>query len=167
MLNLDDPLLALLLRFVTNTDQTPAANEEFLLEQIKTIKWYLTKFPSSEQEARVMKWIEQHAERYRTEWQRHDISSRTEHIRCEDCPLADQGAHEECEIHEQWLYLLRQYTTGKINSRSYVESCLDLLRCSKDELKLRNEGQSQNTSQTQEPKKKKKKKRKKKGKKDK
>ncbi|MEN8132474.1 MAG: hypothetical protein ABFS45_20300 [Pseudomonadota bacterium] len=170
MLNLDDPLLALLLRFVINTDQIPVANEEFLHRQIKTIKWYLTQFPSNEQEAKVIEWIEQHAERYRWEWQRHDISSRSACVRCEDCPLADLCTYEHCEIHEQWLYLLRQYTTGQVNSRSYIESSLELLQNYKDELKLRG-ARFSNTVQSKEPKKKKKKKKKtkksKKGKKDK
>lgn len=168
MLNLDDPLLALLLRFVINTDQTPAANEEFLLRQIKTIKWYLTQFPSSEQGAKVLEWIEQNAERYRGEWQRRDMSSRTAYVRCEDCPLAGLSAYEHCEIHEQWLYLLRQYTTGRVNTRSYVESALDLLQHYKDELKLRCERYSESTAPSQESeKKRKKKKKRRKGKKDK
>ncbi len=172
MLNLDDPLLALLLRFVIDTDQTPVANEAFLQRQIKTIKWYLTQFPSSEQEARVMEWIERHAERYRWEWQRHDMSSRTAYVRCKDCPLAGLGAYEHCEIHEQWLYLLRQYTTGQVNSRSYVESSLEMLQHYKDGLKLRCERYSESTVQSPKPEKKKKKKKKKgkkgkKGKKDK
>ena len=158
MINLDDPLLALLLRFVINTEQTPAADEEFLLRQIRTIKWYLTQFPSSEQEAKVMEWIEQHAERYRWEWRRRDMSSRTAYVRCEDCPLAGLGAYEHCEIHEQWLYLLRQYTTGQVNTRGYVESCLDLLQHHKDELKLRCERYSESTVQSQESEQKKKKK---------
>ncbi len=137
MFIVDDPLLALILRFVINTDGASSANEEFLKRQLKAIKRYLTQFPTEEQGPKVMQWIERHAERYRDDWQRRSISKNTVYLRCDDCPLAVLDAAEHCEIHEQWLYLLRQYTAGQIGSTNYVENALDLLRDHKEELKLR------------------------------
>ena len=158
MFIVDDPLLALILRFVTNTDQSPAASEEFLQRQLKTIKQYLAKSPTDDQGAKAMEWIEQHAERYRRDRQRHDVTRRTAYLRCEDCPLASLGAAEHCEIHEQWLYLLRQYTAHEISSRSYIESALDLLRRHKEELKLRSPKRDEGSGQSSKSKKRKKKK---------
>jgi len=137
MFIVDDPLLALILRFVVDTDSSPAANEEFLQHQIRTIKLHLAQSPGHEPGAKAMEWIEQHAEKYRRNRQRRAVSNRTGYLRCEDCPLASLGAAEHCEIHEQWLYLLRQYTAGRVSSRSYIESALDLLRQHKEELKMR------------------------------
>jgi len=137
MFSIDTPLLALLLRFVVNTDHTQDANDEFLESQIKTIKMYLTRFPAHEQGPKVMEWIEQHAARFRHDWQRRTVSNRILYLRCEDCPLAGMGAAEHCEIHEQWQYLLTQYIKGEVTSRSYIESALELLQGYKDELKLR------------------------------
>lgn len=165
MFVVDDPLLALILRFIADTDQSPAASEEFLRRQLKTIRQYVAKSPAHEQGAKAMEWIEQHAERYRRGRQRRVVSRRTVYLRCEDCPLASLGAAEHCEIHEQWLYLLRQYTAGQVSSRSYIESALDLLRRYKEELKLRNARLGEGTGRKPKSKKKKKKKGKGKGKK--
>jgi len=162
MFIVDDPLLALILRFVADTDQSPEANEEFLRRQIKTLRQHLAKSPTHEHGARAMAWIEQHAERYRRDRQRHAVSRDTVYLRCDDCPLASRGAAEHCEIHEQWLYLLRQYTADQVSSRGYIESALDLLRHYKEDLKLRSPEQNKGTGQ---PSKSRKKKKKKKGKK--
>ena len=103
MFIVDDPLLALILRFVTSTEQSPEASEEFLQHQLKTIKQYVAKSRTDDQGAKAMEWIEQHAERYRQDRQRHALSRRSAYLRCEDCPLASLGAAEQCEVHEQWL----------------------------------------------------------------
>jgi predicted metal-dependent hydrolase len=137
MFIVDDPLLALILRFVVNTDKASKANEAFLQRQLRTIKQYLAQFPAEEHGARAMEWIEQHAETYRQSWQRRTVSSGTVALRCKDCPLKRIGASEHCEIHEQWLYLLRQYIAGRATSAGYVEESLSLLRQYKDELALR------------------------------
>ncbi len=161
MFIVDDPLLALILRFVTHTDRSLEANEEFLQRQLKAIKYYLTQSPAHEQEPKVMEWIAQQAEKYRRDWQTRAVPNRTLDLRCEDCPLASLGAAEHCEIHEQWLYLLRQYTAGEINSRNFIESALDSLRHYKETLKLRGPTQVERTGQSLKLKKKKAKKAKK------
>lgn len=137
MLIVDDPLLALILRFVVDTDQADADSEEFLKRQIQTLKQYVAQFPEREQGQRAMEWIEQRAKRYREDWQKRTVSQRTVHLRCADCPLAGRGASEHCEIHEQWLYLLRRYTAHEILSQDYIEQALALLRENRDQLKRR------------------------------
>lgn len=137
MLIVDDPLLALILRFVVDTDETAADSDEFLKLQLQTLKQYLARFPEREQGQRAMEWIEQHAKRYREDWQKRAVSRRTVYLRCADCPLAGRGVSEYCEIHEQWLYLLRRYTAGQIPSQAYIEESLAVLQGHKDQLKRR------------------------------
>ena len=74
-----------------------------------------------------MEWIAEHAARYRRDWQRNAVARRTEYLRCADCPLAGVGASEQCEIHEQWLYLLHRYLSDDSTSRAYIEDALALL----------------------------------------
>jgi len=134
----DDPLLALILRFILDPDRSEVENEEFLRVQIKTLRKHLLQFPAEEQEARAMDWVVQHAAGYRRCWQRRAVSRQTWSLRCEDCPLRDRvDTAEHCEIHEQWLYLLRRYLTGEIRSREYVQHALALLQEQKDALARR------------------------------
>jgi hypothetical protein len=134
----DDPLLALILRFILDPDRSEVENEEFLRVQIKTLRKHLLQFPAEEQEARAMDWVVQHAAGYRRCWQRRAVSRQTWSLRCEDCPLRDRiDTAEHCEIHEQWLYLLRRYLTGELRSREYVQHALALLQGQKDALARR------------------------------
>jgi hypothetical protein len=131
----DDPLLALIMRFVVDTDQSSVSNEQFLRFQLKAMQRHLEQFPEKKRGEMAMEWIEQHAKVYRVRWQRREASRRTFHPRCADCPFEAMGAAEHCEIHEQWLYLLRRYTSSEISSRDFVEHALVLLRGDKDRLR--------------------------------
>ncbi len=133
----EDPLLALILRFVVDTSKGGGSNEEFLDLQLQTLKKHLAHFPDEEQGIRALEWIEQRAQRYRQDWERRTVSHRTLCLRCADCPLADRGVEEHCEIHEQWLYLLRRYTTGRGVAAEFVEGALRLLQANKEQLKVR------------------------------
>jgi hypothetical protein len=104
-----------------------------------------------------MEWIQQHAENYRRDWQRRTLSRQSFYLRCEDCPMQSLGATEQCEIHEQWLYLLRLYTAGKLSSQSYIERALAALRDSKEQLRRRIPKNAELAPQAKKPKKKKKK----------
>jgi hypothetical protein len=128
MLIVDDPLLALIMRFVTDPNQPDSTNEEFIKRQIRTLQEYVDRFPPEEQGTRAMEWIERHARRYRRTWQRRKVSQETPELRCADCPLKARDAAEHCEIHEQWLYLLRRYVTGEMKSKKYVKKALRLLK---------------------------------------
>jgi|GEM_PF-1137108 len=134
MLIADDPLLACIVRFVSATDGSQPDNDDFLSLQIKTLKKHLLQFPPEEQDDAAMEWVMQHAANYRRYWQQRTISRQTWALRCGDCPVADRAAAEHCEIHEQWLYLLRRYMQGEIRSRDYVEGALALLQGHKDAL---------------------------------
>ena len=137
MFVVDDPLLALILRFVVDTEEPGVADGEFLDRQLKAMRQYLAKFPEAEHGTRAIEWIEQHAAKYRRDWERNTLTSRTVYLRCADCPLADLGAEEQCEIHEQWLYLLHRYLRSEVNTRKYIESSLALLSEYKDQLRHR------------------------------
>ena len=160
MFIVDDPLLALILRFLVAMDRSDTSNEEFLQRQIQTLKRYLAQFPEHQQGEKAMEWIQQHAENYRRDWQRRTLSQQSFYLRCEDCPMQSLGASEQCEIHEQWLYLLRLYTAGKLSSQSYVEQALAALQGGKDQLKRRIPLQAQVAPGAKKQKKKKSKKKK-------
>ena len=134
MFTANDPLLACIVRFVLREDESEADNEAFLGLQIKALRRHLLQFPADEQDDRAMDWVVQHAANYRRYWQRRTISEQTWSLRCKDCPVAERGSVEHCEIHEQWLYLLRRYMLGEIRSRDYVERALSLLQANKDAL---------------------------------
>jgi hypothetical protein len=133
----DDPLLACIVRFVQGAQGGDSDNVDFLRLQIKALRRYLVQFPTEEQDDKAMEWVARHAADYRRYWQRRTISEQTWALRCEDCPIAGRGTAEHCEIHEQWLYLLRRYMLGEIRSRDYVERALSLLQANKDALACR------------------------------
>ena len=137
MFVVDDPLMALILRFVVNEDDTDSSDNDFLKRQIKTLRKYLAQFPDAEHSSRAIEWIGQHAARYRRDWEKSTVASRTTYLRCADCPLAYLGAAEQCEIHEQWTYLLHRYISGDATNREYVETALALLGEYKEQQKLR------------------------------
>jgi hypothetical protein len=137
MFIVDDPLLALIVRFVINGQELDASNEEFIKRQIQTLKAYVTQFPPEQQGSKAMEWIEQYAERYRKEWQKRAVTSRSTVTRCDDCPLKRFGTEEFCEIHEQWRYLLQCYVTDEIASKKYIKNALRLLKKHKKHLKHR------------------------------
>ena len=137
MLVVDDEFMALILRFVVNTDDMDSPDDEFLERQIKTMRKYLARFPDAEHSARAIEWIGQHAARYRRDWERNTVASRTTYLRCADCPLAFLDAAEQCEIHEQWTYLLHRYIAGEATTPDYIETTLALLSEYKDQQRLR------------------------------
>lgn len=128
MLLVDDALMALMMRFVVDTNDGGLEGQEFLQRQLKFLRKHLAQFPEEERGARAIDWIGEHAARYRRDWERNRLSDRTVYLRCSDCPLASIDATEQCEIHEQWLYLLHRYLAGETMTRDYVEDCLEVLR---------------------------------------
>ena len=137
MLIADDPLLALILRFVAGGEKADGTDKEFIRRQMQALKTYVAGFPKEEQGNRAMEWIEHHAESYRRNWQRRMVARQTLRQRCPDCPLRKRGAAEHCEIHEQWLYLLKRYIDGDVSSKKYLKKALRLLKRHKKQLKMR------------------------------
>lgn len=136
MFIVDDPLLALIVRFVPDSGQPDQANEDFIRTQVRALKDYVAQFPEEERGNRAMEWVQRHAKRYRRRWQTRTLARRTLYERCADCPLGQRGA-EHCEIHEQWLYLLKRYMDGDVASKKYVKEALALLQEHKDQLRRR------------------------------
>ena len=136
----DDPLLALIVRFVTHDEEIDASDQEFAQRQLATLKSYVAGFPESERSERAMEWVEKHAESYRRDWQKKVVTHHMINQRCPDCPLmrSENGA-STCVIHTEWLRLLQEYLGDEIDSRQYVADSLELLREHKNDLKLHQE----------------------------
>lgn len=137
MLIVDDPLLALIVRFCSDPDTPDETNQEFVRYQVQALKEYVGQFPETERGAKAMEWIQKYAAGYRRNWQNRTVARRTLEERCRDCPLGNRGATEHCEIHEQWLYLLKRYMDGEMMSKKYVKDALQLLRSHKKRLQRR------------------------------
>ena len=132
----DDPLLALIARFIgTEADPDPAG-EAFLPRQIAAIQAYVSGFPEQERDARDLEWVKDHARQYRQQWQIHVVSEQLAATRCPDCPLVGDRDPAQCEIHELWSDLLQRYVNHEISSTEYVESTLDLLAQHKSRLRV-------------------------------
>jgi hypothetical protein len=153
MFSVDDPLLALILRFVADTDGEGSTDQEFLQRQLKALRRHLAQFPEEEHGSRALDWIGQHAARYRRDWELNAVASRTVYLRCADCPLENFNSTEYCQIHEQWLYLLHRYLANELTTRSYVEEALGLLREYKNQHKLRLAAVFEHPSKSKKPKK--------------
>lgn len=137
MYQVDDPMLALIARFVASEKEGSAHAEEYMQRQVEAIRAYVGQFPSEERNTRAVEWIERHAEQYREAWQRRHLPKRLLDLRCTDCPLADGGILHHCEIHDRWSDLLTRYTDEEITPKEYVESTLALLEAHKQRLKKR------------------------------
>lgn len=136
MFIVDDPMLALIMRFVSNGDSLNVSDQDFLQRQVKAIGEYVTQFPEEEKAKRAMEWIETFAEHYRKEWQRNVATQQFSEKRCPDCPLIANAHDSHCEIHEQWLKLLESYASNEITSSRYVEDALRLLEEHKAHLQI-------------------------------
>lgn len=132
----DDPTLALITRFVGDSQHLDLSDAEFLLQQIAAIERYVEQFPVDERQARALEWIEAHARQYRQQWQKQAAIGALTHSRCPDCPLAGGSRTTPCAVHERWLDLLRRYAASEISSREYIEHSLKLLGAYKDRLKV-------------------------------
>jgi hypothetical protein len=132
----DDPLLALISRFMCQNQHLEVSDAEFLLRQISAIEDYVGQFPDSERNQRAMEWIGVHAREYRRQWQKNAVAQILVKARCPDCPLLGEPRSLQCEIHAFWLSLLQHYIAEDISSQEYVESTLKLLAQYKDRLKV-------------------------------
>lgn len=132
----DDPMLALIIRFVTAHGDVDASNEEFIKLQLETLQNHVSQFPKEQQGQKAMEWIKTHAENYRHNWQKEVVSLQACDKRCEDCPILSYGENTVCVVHSRWLKLLKDYLAENITSESYVEEALQLLRQHKSELSI-------------------------------
>lgn len=134
---MDDPLFALFLRFAGFNRELSSHDEEFLKQQVEEIKTHVRSYPPEEQGRRTIQWIEQYAKSYRDRWEKEIIAREASDQRCTDCPLCHDNSHQYCEIHDQWLQLLKKYIANGISSQDYIEQTLALLAAHKEDLKVK------------------------------
>ena len=135
---IDDPMLALIARFVVeDIDDLGIPDEVFLRQQVDEIKRHVGDAEGEEQQRLALQWTKEQAERYRREWQKKELSKIVLDKRCADYPLVHPGTNKPiCTIHQRWAALLREYLADQISSETYIESTLNLLNHHKENLKI-------------------------------
>ena len=135
---IDDPMLALIARFVVeDIDHLGIPDEVFLQQQADEIKRYVGDASGQERHQLALQWIKEHAQYYRREWQKKELSRIVLDKRCADCPLIHNSSKKPfCTIHSRWVVLLKEYIADKIGSEEYVEETLSLLNQHKENLKI-------------------------------
>lgn len=135
---IDDPMLALIARFVVeDIYNLRIPDKVFLQEQVDEIRRYVGDAQGEERHLMAMQWVREHAEHYRREWQKRELSRIVRDKRCADCPLVHHGTNKPyCTIHRRWVALLREYLADQIGSKRYVEETLNLLKHHKENLKV-------------------------------
>lgn len=134
MFVVDDPVLALIVRFVVGARELRVSDEPFLQRQVELLQQHVADYPEEEQEEQAIAWIAQHAERYRTEWQNRVVKKQARQVRCVDCPMSMKTADSHCVVHFQWLDLLKRYASNELNAVEYVKASLEILQGHKEEL---------------------------------
>ncbi|KHD06296.2 hypothetical protein PN36_17275 [Candidatus Thiomargarita nelsonii] len=137
MYSIDDPMFALILRFVGHNQKIFFCNQNFIKKQLKAIQEHIEKFPPEEKELRAIEWIEKCARQYRKIWEKEIITDAFSKEKCPDCPLSEINNLKICRIHDQWLKLFQQYAINEIDSKQYIESNLKLLAEHKEHLKIK------------------------------
>jgi len=130
-------MLTLILRFAGCNQEIAFSNQEFIQKQLKEIQAYVEHYPPEEKKYRAIEWISERAQKYRKTWEEEHLTREVSSHRCPDCPLSDSGVSQHCQIHNQWLELLRQYAADEINSGKYIEDALVLLSRNKEHLKVK------------------------------
>lgn len=134
---IDDSKLALIMRFVGIYRSINLEDNEIIHKQFQIIQDYVNKFPPDERGLRANEWIELNARLYREVSKKEIITERFANQRCPDCPLSGHSNLEHCQIHDQWMELLRQYIADDIDTTKYVEDTLNLLSQHKEYLRIR------------------------------
>ena len=134
---LDDPLLALIARFVVDDlDNLSVSDEAFLKSQVAAVRSHVGHAPVEQQQQLALGWIKEHAESYRQDWQKKTLSKVVAEKRCNDCPLIRDNTNAFCTIHDKWVILLNEYVSNKIDSAKYIEETLAILTRNKNDLKI-------------------------------
>ena len=134
---IDDPMLALIARFVVeDIDHISISDEVYLHHQVDEIRSYIEDAPEEQQQQLALAWIKEHAEQYRQEWKKRTLSKIVLDKRCADCPLINESSKSSCVIHGRWVVLLNEYIADEIGSDTYIEETLHLLNQNKTNLKI-------------------------------
>lgn len=141
--DIDDPLLALILRFVVAEADSDLPHEACMRLQVTLIQEHIAAFPPEDREAHAIEWVEQHARRFRKDCRGKLIAAAlADEAKCRDCPLLETAGGSPCIIHKRWAALIHAYVDKQLSSAEYVRNSLALLQNHKDQLKvsrLRNE----------------------------
>ncbi|MBK8508265.1 MAG: hypothetical protein IPL51_06325 [Candidatus Competibacteraceae bacterium] len=132
----DDPTLALMIRFMGDTESLNLSDADFLFKQLDAIEQYVSQYPADERQARALEWIETYARDYRQRWQQQAAAREVARLRCSDCPLAEGKPDAPCPVHRRWLSLLRRYADGDLSGQDYVRDAMKLLHAHKKRLKI-------------------------------
>lgn len=137
MNEIDDPLLALILRFVVADADSKLPDEACMRLQVTLIQEHIAAFPPEDREAHAITWVEQHARRFREECKGKLVAKAlVDDGRCRDCPLLETADAGQCIVHERWAALVRAYVDRRLSSSEYVRDCLALLQEQKHRLKV-------------------------------
>ena len=134
---IDDPMLALIARFVVeDIDHLSVTDEKYLHDQVAEIRRCIENSPGKQQQQLALAWIKEHAEQYRQDWHRRTLSRLVLDKRCADCPLIHEDSRASCAIHARWVALLNEYISDEIDSDIYIKETLSLLNQKKTKLKI-------------------------------
>lgn len=137
MTDIDDPLLALILRFVVADVDSRLPEEACMHLQVALIQDHIAAFPPQEREAHALEWVEQHARRFREDCKGKLVAAAlADGARCRDCPLLEAADGSPCIVHDRWAALIREYLNERITSAEYVRSSLALLQAHKEQIKV-------------------------------
>ncbi len=64
MFIVDDPMLALIMRFVGGDRQLDISDEKFLHGQITAVQEFVSKYPSEQKNSKALEWIAKYARKY-------------------------------------------------------------------------------------------------------
>ena len=134
---IDDSLFALILRFAGFNRELSFHQDQFFKQQLQEIETYVDQFQVEERGLQAIKWIEQYASEYRKTWNEEIIDEEVLEHKCPDCPLQNETATGHCEIHDQWIELLKKYVADEIDSQEYVKNALALLASHKEDLRVK------------------------------
>ena len=137
MNDIDDPLLALIVRFMVAETDSALPHEACMRLQVALIQDHIATSPPEDREARAIEWVEQHARRFREECRGKLVAAALAgEAKCRDCPLLERAGDDPCVIHQRWAALVHRYVDEQLSSAEYVRECLALLQDHKDQLRV-------------------------------
>lgn len=133
----DDPVLALIARFVAREWDLNVTDEVFLQRQVERMKCHLARYSEQVHDDKAIEWLAHYATQYRDQWRNRATGEADESSCCKDCPMNTLGEASHCQIHVEWFQLLERYNREELSSPDYVKAALEMLRAHKQELKVR------------------------------
>ena len=137
MHEIDDPLLALILRFVVQQANSHLPDEACMRLQVALIEKHIAGFPVAERELRAIEWVERCAWEFREECRGKLVAKALgDGSQCSDCPLIGSAGGGPCSVHERWAAPLYEYLGDGLSPAGYVKESLGLLQENKNRLRV-------------------------------